>query len=139
LRFPISIVVCHLALKFFLAGACRWALAAAASDGKARTTLAWRDYLSRVALVAASSALDIGLSQWSFEYITVALYTMTKTTSVLFILAFALFFGLEKKHWSLVVIVSMISAGLFLFVFKSTQFSLIGFSMVLTASFLRYY
>ncbi len=47
--------------------------------------------------VAVFSALDISLSQWSFEYITVALYTMTKTTSVLFILAFALMFRLERK------------------------------------------
>ncbi len=59
--------------------------------------MGWSDYLSRVAAVAVFSALDIGLSQWSFEFITVALYTMTKTTSVLFILFFALLFGLERK------------------------------------------
>ena len=36
-------------------------------------------------------------TQWSLEYITVALYTMTKTTSILFILGFGLALGLEKK------------------------------------------
>ena len=54
-------------------------------------------YVSNVALTAAFSALDIGLSQWSFEYITISLYTMTKTTSIIFILVFAIFLKLEEK------------------------------------------
>jgi solute carrier family 35 protein C2 len=53
--------------------------------------------VSHVALAAAFSALDIGLSQWSFEYITISLYTMTKTTSIIFILIFAIFLKLEEK------------------------------------------
>ena len=62
-----------------------------------RIVLPWNIYLQRILLVAATSALDIGLSQWSLKYITVALYTMTKTTSILFILGFGLTLGLEKK------------------------------------------
>ena len=54
-------------------------------------------YVSHVSLAAAFSALDIGLSQWSFEYITISLYTMTKTTSIIFILIFAIFLKLEEK------------------------------------------
>ena len=53
--------------------------------------------MSNVTLAAAFSALDIGLSQWSFEYITISLYTMTKTTSIIFILVFAIFLKLEEK------------------------------------------
>jgi len=60
------------------------------------TFLSFR-YVSHVALAAAFSALDIGLSQWSFEYITISLYTMTKTTSIIFILIFAIFLKLEEK------------------------------------------
>ena len=82
------------------------------------------------------ASLDIGLSQWSFEYIDVALYTITKSTSIVFILMFAILFRLEKKHWSLIVIVLMISSGLAMFTYKSTDFVLIGFLMVLSASFL---
>jgi hypothetical protein len=44
------------------------------------------------------------------------------------------FFSLQ--HWSLIVIVLMISVGLFLFVYKSTTFSLVGFLMALSAAFL---
>jgi solute carrier family 35 protein C2 len=39
----------------------------------------------------------LGLSQWSFEYIEVALYTITKSTSIIFILFFAIIMGLERK------------------------------------------
>ena len=102
LPFPLTIVVCHLFLKFCLAAFCRQVygyvygyLKNEAVDE--RVVLPWKVYLQRVLLVAATSALDIGLSQWSLEYITVALYTMTKTTSILFILGFGLALGLEKK------------------------------------------
>ena len=65
-----------------------------------RTVLPWSVYLTKVAPVGAASAWDIGLSQWSLEYVTVALYTMTKTTSILFIMILGIFFKLERKHWS---------------------------------------
>ena len=70
------------------------------------------------------------------RFIDVALYTITKSTSIVFILMFSLLFKLEKKHWSLIVIVLMISAGLAMFTYKSTEFVLAGFLMVLSASFL---
>ena len=92
--------------------------------------------IGRVGLVAIVASLDIALSQWSFEYIDVALYTVTKSTSIVFILMWAILLKLEQKHWSLVVIVLMISTGLAMFTYKSTDFVFIGFIMVLSASFL---
>ena len=102
LPFPLTIVVCHLFLKFGLAAFCRQVYVSCFGYCKSevpekRIVLPWKVYLQRVLLVAATSALDIGLSQWSLKYITVALYTMTKTTSILFILGFGLALGLEKK------------------------------------------
>ena len=41
---------------------------------------------------------------------------------------------LPFQHWSLIVIVSMITTGLFLFVYKSTSFHLLGFVLCLSAS-----
>ena len=92
--------------------------------------------IGRVGLVALVASLDIALSQWSFEYIDVALYTVTKSTSIVFILMWAILLKLEQKHWSLIVIVLMISTGLAMFTYKSTDFVFIGFMMVLSASFL---
>lgn len=61
-------------------------------------------------------------------------YTMTKSTCIIFILAFSLSFGLEQKRPSLIVVVCLIGAGLFLFTYQSTQFNLEGFLLVLSAS-----
>lgn len=104
--------------------------------GLQRVSLGWNLMIGRVGMVAIVASLDIALSQWSFEYIDVALYTITKSTSIVFILMWAILLKLEQKHWSLIVIVLMISTGLAMFTYKSTDFVLIGFIMVLSASFL---
>ncbi|CAD5111395.1 DgyrCDS707 [Dimorphilus gyrociliatus] len=59
---------------------------------------------------------------------------MTKSTAIIFILIFSIIFNLEKPRKSIVVVVILISVGLFLFTFELTQFSLLGFSLVLSAS-----
>lgn len=86
---------------------------------------------------------------------------MTKTSTVLFILFFSLAFKLEEpvsdlplhplhdnftllllsvvfsvQNPKLILVVLLISGGLFMFTFESTQFNLEGFIMVLLASFL---
>ncbi len=40
------------------------------------------------------------------------------------------------QHWTILAVVLMISGGLVMFTYQATQFSLIGFLMVITASFL---
>lgn len=40
-----------------------------------------------------------------------------------------------SQSWSLLLIVVMISSGLFLFTYKSTEFDLLGFILLLIASF----
>ena len=74
------------------------------SEGNSRTLLGWHDYISKVAPVGVASSWDIGLSQWSLKFVTVALYTMTKTTSILFIMILGIAFKLERKHWSQVTL-----------------------------------
>ncbi|NXK51715.1 S35C2 protein, partial [Chauna torquata] len=85
---------------------------------------------------ALSTSLDIGLSNWSFLYVTVSLYTMTKSSAILFILLFSLLFKLEEMRVALVLVVLLIAGGLFMFTYKSTQFNTQGFMLVLCASFL---
>jgi len=134
LQFPLTIVLCHFIMKFVASGVCR--MVYSLYTGLERVQLGWPQVLGRIGIVALVASLDIGLSQWSFEYIDVALYTVTKSTSIVFILMFAILFRLEKKHWSLIIIVLMISTGLAMFTYKSTDFVFIGFTMVLSASFL---
>ncbi|KFP39347.1 Solute carrier family 35 member C2, partial [Chlamydotis macqueenii] len=85
---------------------------------------------------ALSTSLDIGLSNWSFLYVTVSLYTMTKSSAILFILLFSLLFKLEEVRVALLLVVLLIAGGLFMFTYKSTQFNTQGFVLVLCASFL---
>ncbi|XP_023336208.1 solute carrier family 35 member C2 [Eurytemora carolleeae] len=134
IHFPMLIVSVHFLIKLLLAWVSR--LCYRLVTGNIRITIGWRNFIGRVGLVALVASLDIGLSQWSLEYIQVALYTVTKSTSIIFILFFAIIFGVERKHWSLIFIVLTIATGLIMFTYKSSDFNIIGFFMVLSASFL---
>ncbi|XP_027478755.1 solute carrier family 35 member C2 isoform X2 [Zalophus californianus] len=112
-HFPLFMTMLHLAVIFLFSALSR-ALVQCSSH-RARVVLSWTDYLRRVAPTALATALDVGLSNWSFLYITVSLYTMTKSSAVLFILIFSLIFKLEEL---------------------STQFNVEGFALVLGASFI---
>ncbi|XP_048244686.1 solute carrier family 35 member C2-like isoform X1 [Haliotis rufescens] len=131
---PLTITMTHLVFKFMSAGVVRSILECRKKEE--RVTLCWTDYVKRVAPTGIVSALDIGLSNWSFEFITVSLYTMSKSTAIIFILGFSILLRLEKFRWSLVMVILCVAVGLFLFTYKSTQFNLEGFLMVITASFL---
>ena len=133
-HFPLTIVLSHLIVKYMLAALVRmWCKYL---SGKTRTSIPWATSWKKLAVTGVASSLDIGFSNWSFEFITISLYTMTKSTCVIFILAFAICFGLEKKRLSLMVIVLLISSGLFLFTYKATDFVWQGFILALSASFL---
>lgn len=133
-HYPLFMTLVHLAINFCLSALTRKAMQR--WTGKARVILSWTDYFNKVAPTALATALDIGLSNWSFLFITVSLYTMTKSTAVLFILFFSLVFKLEEPNPFLILVVLLIAGGLFMFTFESTQFNLKGFIMVLLASFL---
>ena len=148
--FPLSMVILHMMIKYLLASFCRIMYSKFCAhrcskesisrnrrnqpNPDTRVVLSWSDYLKKVSPVAAAAGFDIGLSQWSLKFVTVALYTMTKTTCILFIMAFGLIFKLEKKHWSQIVIVGSIGLGIGLFTHKSTSFSTVGFAIALTSS-----
>lgn len=133
-RFPLTVVICHLIVKFMLSGMIRQVYELC--TGQSRVLLTWAMYIKQLAITGVASALDIGFSNWSFEFITVSLYTMTKSTCIIFILGFSLAFGLEKRRCSLVAVVLLIAVGLFMFTYQSTQFNMEGFLLVLSASFL---
>ncbi|KAL8616329.1 hypothetical protein ACOMHN_056272 [Nucella lapillus] len=133
-QLPLSFTMAHLVMKFMAAGLIRWILEC--RSGEPRVLLGWREYCQRIALTGIVSALDIGLSNWSFDFITVSLYTMSKSSAVIFIMGFALLFRLERCRFSQVFVVLFIALGLFMFTYQSTQFNLEGFTMVMTASVL---
>ncbi|KAI5702025.1 hypothetical protein M8J76_002143 [Diaphorina citri] len=132
-KYPLSIVVCHLVFKFLVALICRKVYEL--YTHQKRVLLCWHNQLHKIAPTGIASGLDVGFSQWGLQLIAVSLYTMTKSTSVVFILIFSLVFQLEKKSWFVFVVVCMISGGLVMFTYKATAFNWLGFSLVLLASF----
>uniref|UniRef100_V9ILZ5 Solute carrier family 35 member C2 n=1 Tax=Apis cerana TaxID=7461 RepID=V9ILZ5_APICE len=132
-HFPLTVVICHLLLKFLLSALIRCIKACWKKQQQLKLPL--QSIIGMVMPVGIASGLDVGLSNWAISLITMSLYTMTKSTTIIFILGFALFLRLEKKSWSLSCIVVMISGGLFMFTYKSTQFGIFGFVICLLASF----
>nr|XP_015220302.1 PREDICTED: solute carrier family 35 member C2 [Lepisosteus oculatus]XP_015220303.1 PREDICTED: solute carrier family 35 member C2 [Lepisosteus oculatus]XP_015220304.1 PREDICTED: solute carrier family 35 member C2 [Lepisosteus oculatus] len=133
-HFPLFMTLVHLVMIFCLSALTRSAMQG--WTGKPRVLLSWTQYLTKVAPTAVATALDIGLSNWSFLFITISLYTMTKSSAVLFILFFSLVFRLEEPNPFLIVVVLLIASGLFMFTYESTQFNMEGFVLVLLASFI---
>ncbi|KAL9701374.1 hypothetical protein quinque_004815 [Culex quinquefasciatus] len=131
-KFPLMVVVYHLCIKLVLSGMVRAVMRCATK--RKRIQLDWRTSLRKILPTGLASGIDIGFSNWGLELVQISLYTMTKSTTIVFILIFAILLKLEKKSWSLGAIVIMISGGLFLFTYKSTHFDALGFSFLLFAS-----
>ena len=89
-----------------------------------------RDQMRWLAPIGICASMDIGLSNWALEYVTVSLYTMAKSSSILFIVAFSLLLRLERWRNSLGFETGLIAAGLFLFTWKSSQLDLTGLLLV---------
>lgn len=130
-HFPLITVLTHMLVKFILAALIRVCLRRSI---KQKVSYDWKEYLMAVVPTGMFSGIDISFSNWGLELVTVSLYTMTKSTTIVFILIFAILLKLEKKSWSLCGIVLMITIGLILFTYKSTQFNVFGFVLLLFAS-----
>ena len=132
-NFPLLVTLIHFLTQFVLAGLIRSFRSCSRSTP---VLLSWGAYCKRIYPAGVTAALDIGLSNMSMMFITVSLYVMSKTTSVVFVLMFAILLRLESPRVSTLLVVLLVSVGLFLFTYKSTQFNLGGFILVMTASFL---
>ncbi|KAM3968823.1 solute carrier family 35 member C2 [Aphomia sociella] len=132
-KFPLTVVMYHLVVKWLLSVFVRLVLHVI--TGTPQLMLPFITCVRSVAPTGLASGIDVGFSNWALELVTISLYTMTKSTTIIFILGFAIIMGLEKKSWSLVGIVFMIAAGLIMFTYKATQFDLLGFNFLLLASF----
>ncbi|XP_031618621.1 solute carrier family 35 member C2 [Contarinia nasturtii] len=131
-HFPFTVVLYHLLLKLVMAGLIRYLYKSI--TGKSRVHIDWKKSFKKLAPTGVAAGIDIGFSNWGLELVTISLYTMTKSTSIIFILFFAILFGLEKKSWLLMVTVVLISTGLCMFTYKSTQFNTLGFFFLIFAS-----
>ncbi|KAF8456800.1 triose-phosphate transporter family-domain-containing protein [Kalaharituber pfeilii] len=91
-------------------------------------------YLTRIGPCGAATGLDIGLGNMSLRFITLAFYTMCKSSSLAFVLLFAFIFRLEQPTYMLVGIISVMTVGVVMMVASEAKFVLVGFILVITAS-----
>ncbi|ODV90712.1 hypothetical protein CANCADRAFT_31586 [Tortispora caseinolytica NRRL Y-17796] len=98
------------------------------------TKLSTNDILLKLMPCSSATSLDIGLGNMSLQVISLAFYTMIKSSSLMFVLLFAFLFRLEIPTWNLVLVIFTISLGVILMVASEAQFVLSGFLLVLSAS-----
>ncbi|KAI9725167.1 MAG: Triose-phosphate Transporter [Chrysothrix sp. TS-e1954] len=92
-------------------------------------------YLTHVAPCGAATGLDIGLGNTSLRFITLVFFTMCKSSTLGFVLLFAILFRLEKPSWKLAGIIVIMSAGVIMMVAGETKFNALGFALLMMASF----
>lgn len=113
-------------------------------------SLSIKDYTTRIGPCGVATGLDIGFSNASLKTITLAFYTMCKSSSLAFVLLFAFLFRLESPRLSLVGVIAIITVGVVLMVATETRlvhynslsrkdsdlhrFVVEGFVLVVTAS-----
>jgi len=92
-------------------------------------------YLTRIAPCGAATGLDIGLGNMSLMFISLTFYTMCKSSVLGFVLVFAFLFRLEKPSWKIAAVILTMAVGVVLMVAGETAFSVLGFVLIMSASF----
>ncbi|KAF9338760.1 Triose-phosphate Transporter [Linnemannia elongata] len=131
-QFPLFTTSLHMVAQFALSSLTLFLLPA--MRPKASPTP--KDFGTKIVPCAVASGLDIGLSNSSLKTITLAFYTMCKSSSLAFVLLFAFLFKLERPTWTLAGVIGVICVGLFMMVMSEVDFVLIGFIQVMAAAVL---
>ncbi|KAI9668418.1 MAG: Triose-phosphate Transporter [Alyxoria varia] len=92
-------------------------------------------YITRIAPCATATGLDIGLGNTSLRFVTLIFFTMCKSSTLGFVLGFAVVFRLEKASWKLAGIIGIMTVGVIMMVAGETAFSAVGFILLMMASF----
>jgi solute carrier family 35, member C2 len=85
---------------------------------------------------ALTGALDIGLSSFSLRSVSLAFYTMVKSSAPVFILLSGMAFGIEQPSIQFFLIIFTIGLGVFLTSYKNSNFDVTGFGIISFASFM---
>ncbi|KAF9101042.1 Triose-phosphate Transporter [Mortierella sp. AM989] len=121
-RFPLFTTCLHMVAQFALSSL-TLSLIPSLRPNSAPTP---KDFGTKIMPCAVASGLDIGLSNNSLKSITLAFYTMCKSSSLAFVLLFAFAFKLERPTWTLAGVIGVICVGLFMMVMSEVDFVLAG-------------
>ncbi|VDO65270.1 unnamed protein product [Onchocerca flexuosa] len=126
-EFPLFVVSCHYGIKYLFAVIIRFIIEYRADR---RTRISFKDQLMWLVPIGICASLEIGLSNWGLKYVTVSFFTMAKSSSILFMVAFALLLNLERWRPVLVISTGLITFGLLLFTWRSALFELRGLLLI---------
>ncbi|KAG2176138.1 hypothetical protein INT43_005371 [Umbelopsis isabellina] len=142
-NFPLLVSAIHTGLHSIITammmafGGGRW------NPQKGAKSVSMHDYLFKVVSIAnkrsevpcgLAAALEICCANASLVFISLSFYTMVKSSTPIWVLAFALLFGLEKPRILVISIILVMVIGVILTVEGETKFDMLGFTLVLTAS-----
>lgn len=128
---PLLLTSVQFAMQWMLAS---FILAYVAPSLRPRRAIDWNVFLKHVAPVGVAMGLDIGLSNLSLVHVTVSFYTLAKTSSILFLLAFAFAIGVEPVSLRLTAAVLLLCLGEVLTVRGETQFNALGAALCFAAA-----
>uniref|UniRef100_A0A915Q7W3 Sugar phosphate transporter domain-containing protein n=1 Tax=Setaria digitata TaxID=48799 RepID=A0A915Q7W3_9BILA len=126
-EFPLFVVTSHYAIKYLFAMFIRFFLEY--RSGR-RIRVPFKDQLQWLVPIGICASLDIGLSNWGLKYVTVSFFTMAKSSSILFMVTFALLLHLERWRPILAISAGLIAFGLFLFTWRSAMFEVRGLLLI---------
>ncbi|CAM0137932.1 unnamed protein product [Umbelopsis sp. WA50703] len=133
-NFPLLVSAIHTGLHSIITavmmafGGSRW------NPQKGGRSVSMHDYLYKVVPCGLAAALEICCANASLVFISLSFYTMVKSSTPIWVLAFALLFGLEKPRILVISIIIVMVIGVILTVEGETKFDMLGFTLVLTAS-----
>ena len=133
---PIFLTSMQFAMQYAMARACLGAgvLEDAEKARGKREEVPSEVYWRNLAPVGAAMALDIALSNLSLAFITVSVYTVAKTSTIVFTLGLAFLFRFERPTWFLGGVVTLVVVGQVMSVEGDAQFDVFGFIMCLIAA-----
>ncbi|GBG29277.1 Solute carrier family 35 member C2 [Hondaea fermentalgiana] len=127
-NFPLLISMLHMGIKYFLS------LAMVRCNSFAIPDIPRRVWWLSAVPVGCATALDVAASNASYLYVSVTFYTIVKSSSLVFTLLFSVLYKLQPCSLSLFCAVSVIVVGVVLASMGDTEFSTIGFLLVIGSS-----
>ncbi|EAS35801.3 nucleotide-sugar transporter [Coccidioides immitis RS] len=92
-------------------------------------------YFTRLVPCGTATSLDIGLGNMSLKFISLTFLTMCKSSTLGFVLLFALILGLETPSMKLIMIICTMTVGVVMMVADEATFNVIGFSLIIASAF----
>ena len=128
---PLLLTSVQFAMQWMLAGLI---LEYVTPSLRPKRAIDWNAFSRHVAPVGVAMGFDIGLSNLSLVHVTVSFYTLAKTSSILFLLAFAFAIGVEPFSMRLTAAVLVLCLGEVLTVHGETQFNALGAALCFGAA-----